>query len=108
MSADSLEGLREALRRFADERDWERFHVPKNLAMALIVEAAELVEHFQWLTPREAEELPAWRRAEVADEIGDVLLYLVRLADRLGIDPVEAARAKMVKNALKYPAPDGR
>ncbi len=108
MSADSLDGLREALRRFADERDWERFHVPKNLAMALIVEAAELVEHFQWLTPQEAAELPQARRAEVADEIGDVLLYLVRLSDRLGIDPVEAARAKMVKNALKYPAPDGR
>jgi NTP pyrophosphatase (non-canonical NTP hydrolase) len=108
MSADSLDGLREALRRFADERDWERFHGPKNLAMALIVEAAELVEHFQWLTPQEAGELPAGRRAEVADEIGDMLLYLVRLADRLGIDPVEAARAKMAKNALKYPAPDGR
>lgn len=108
MSADSLDELREALRRFADARDWERFHVPKNLAMALIVEAAELVEHFQWLTPQEAAELPEARRAEVADEIADVLLYLVRLADRLGIDPVEAARAKMVKNALKYPAPGGR
>ncbi|MEO8039856.1 MAG: nucleotide pyrophosphohydrolase [Betaproteobacteria bacterium] len=102
---DSLQCLRAALRQFAAARDWERFHLPKNIAMALIVEAAELVEHFQWLTPEQSGNLDAAQRAEVADEIADVLLYLVRMADVLDVDPVEAARAKMIKNALKYPAP---
>lgn len=101
---DSVEGLRDALRAFAAERDWERFHLPKNLAMALIVEAAELVEHFQWLTAEESASLAPHKLDEVGEEIADVLLYLVRLADVLGIDPVDAARAKMVKNARKYPA----
>jgi len=103
--SDSLVGLRDALREFAAARDWEQYHLPKNLAMALIVEAAELVEHFQWLTPEQSAELDGARRAAVGDEVADVLLYLVRLADVLGIDPIEAARAKMVKNAVKYPAP---
>lgn len=103
--SDSLVGLRDALREFAAARDWEQYHLPKNLAMALIVEAAELVEHFQWLTPEQSADLDGTRRAAVGDEVADVLLYLVRLADVLGIDPIEAARAKMVKNAVKYPAP---
>jgi NTP pyrophosphatase (non-canonical NTP hydrolase) len=102
---DSLVGLRDALREFAAARDWEQFHLPKNLAMALIVEAAELVEHFQWLTPVQSATLGAERRSHVGEEIADVLLYLILLADALGIDPIEAARAKMVKNAIKYPAP---
>jgi NTP pyrophosphatase (non-canonical NTP hydrolase) len=106
-SVDSLEGLRDAMRTFAAERDWERFHLPKNLAMALIVEAAELVEHFQWLTAEESASLPPQKLDEVGEEIADVLLYLVRMADILGIDPVAAARAKMVKNARKYPATKG-
>jgi dCTP diphosphatase len=106
-SDDSVEGLRDAMRAFAAERDWERFHLPKNLAMALIVEAAELVEHFQWLTPEESAGLAPQKLDEVGDEIADVLLYLVRLADVLGIDPVAAARAKMIKNARKYPATRG-
>lgn len=106
-SGDSVEGLRDAMRAFAVERDWERFHLPKNLAMALIVEAAELVEHFQWLTPEESARLAPQKLDEVGDEIADVLLYLVRLADVLGIDPVAAARAKMIKNARKYPATRG-
>lgn len=104
-ASDSLLGLRDALRDFAAARDWEQFHMPKNLAMALIVEAAELVEHFQWLTPVQSATLSAERRSDIGEEIADVLLYLILLADVLGIDPIEAARAKMVKNALKYPAP---
>ena len=100
-----LNTLRDALRAFCAERDWHRFHTPKNLVMALSVEAAELVEHFQWSTPEESLALPADKRAEVADEIADVLIYLTELADVLGIDPIDAARAKIVKNAAKYPPP---
>ena len=100
-----LTGLRDALRAFCAARDWHRFHTPKNLVMALSVEAAELVEHFQWATAEESQNLSAAQRAEVADEIADVLIYLTELADVLGIDPIEAARAKIVKNAVKYPPP---
>jgi NTP pyrophosphatase (non-canonical NTP hydrolase) len=104
---DSLSDLRERLRQFAAERDWEQFHVPKNLAMSVAIEAAEIMEHFQWLTPDESAALPAPQRAAVAREIADVLLYLVRLADVLDIDPVEAALDKMAINARKYPAVRG-
>jgi dCTP diphosphatase len=100
-----LTTLRDALRAFCAARDWHRFHTPKNLVMALSVEAAELVEHFQWATPEESLDLAADKRAEVADEIADVLIYLTELADVLGIDPIAAARDKIVKNAAKYPAP---
>jgi dCTP diphosphatase len=100
-----LTTLRDALRDFCAARDWHRFHTPKNLVMALSVEAAELVEHFQWATPEESLSLPPEKRAEVADEIADVLIYLTELADVLGIDPIDAARAKIVKNAAKYPPP---
>jgi NTP pyrophosphatase (non-canonical NTP hydrolase) len=96
-------GLRDALRRFAAARDWEQFHTPKNLAMALAVEAAELLEHFQWLTPGESARLDARRKRAVEDEIADVLLYLTRLADVLDIDPLAAARRKMGVNSRKYP-----
>lgn len=102
---NDLIALRDALRVFCAERDWHRYHTPKNLVMALSVEAAELVEHFQWATPEESVALPPDKRAEVADEIADVLIYLTELADVLGVDMIAAARAKMVKNALKYPAP---
>jgi NTP pyrophosphatase (non-canonical NTP hydrolase) len=98
-----LDALRDALRRFAAARDWEQFHTPKNLAMALSVEAAELLEHFQWLTVEQSARLDARRKRAVADEIADVLLYLTRLADVLGIDPVAAARRKMRINARNYP-----
>ena len=101
---DPLQDLRAALRRFAAERDWERFHSPKNLAMALSVEVAELVEHFQWLSEDESGALPAERLAQVREELADVLIYLVRLADRLDVELLAAAREKMVKNALKCPA----
>lgn len=99
-----LEALRDRLREFARERDWEQFHAPKNLAMALIVEAAELVEHFQWLTESESKTLSPEKREQVAQELADVLIYLVRLADRLDIDLLDAAARKIVINAGKYPA----
>ncbi len=89
-----LTTLRDALRAFCAARDWHRYHTPKNLVMALSVEAAELVEHFQWATPEESLNLAAEKRAEVADEIADVLIYLTELADVLGIDPIAAARAE--------------
>jgi len=105
---DSLEGLRAKLDAFAVERDWAQFHNPKNLVMALSGEVGELTEHFQWLTPEECERLAAGTRAEVELEIADVLLFLVRLADRLGIDPVQAAEKKLALNAAKYPVEKSR
>jgi dCTP diphosphatase len=103
MSGDSLTDLTARVRQFADERDWQQFHSPKNLASALIVEAAELLEHFQWLTGAESESLDAGKRADVALEMADVLIYLVRLADRLDIDLIDAAAKKLAINAQKYP-----
>lgn len=96
--------LRDKLRAFAEARDWDQFHSPKNLSMALMVEAAELMEHFQWLTETQSAELAADVRQAVGEELADILLYLVRLSDRLGIDLREAALLKLEKNALKYPA----
>ncbi|MFM9924833.1 nucleotide pyrophosphohydrolase [Variovorax sp. H27-G14] len=102
---NDLTSLTQALRDFAQARDWEQFHSPKNLASALSVEAAELLEHFQWLTEAQSRSLPPDKRAEIGTEIADVFLYLLQLADKLGIDVVEAAKSKMVLNAKKYPAP---
>ena len=99
----NLASLRDALRRFAAARDWQRFHTPKNLAMALSVEAAELLEHFQWLTAEQSAKLTPARKRAVAAEVADVLLYLTRLADVLQIDPLAAARRKLRQNARKYP-----
>jgi len=96
--------LRDKLRKFVAERDWDQYHSPKNLAMALSVEAAELVEHFQWLTEEQSRRLPPGKLEEVRDEMADVLVYLVRLADKLEVDLLEAAAQKIEKNALKYPA----
>jgi len=104
----TIERLQDEVRRFADARAWGEFHTPKNLAMALAVEAAELMEHFQWLTPGESAALPASRKREVAQEIADVLIYLVRLSDVLGIDPLSAAFAKLSVNARKYPVARAR
>lgn len=103
MNEDTLLSLRAALRSFAAERDWERFHTPKNLAMALAGEAGEVIEHFQWLTSEESAALPDAERAAVALELADVLLYLVRLADVLQIDLADAARRKLAINADRYP-----
>ncbi|MGH8696651.1 MAG: nucleotide pyrophosphohydrolase [Burkholderiales bacterium] len=107
-SIDSLDTLRTRLRSFVAEREWDKFHNPKNLVMALIVEAGELVEQFQWLTPHEADSLRPEQRAEVELEIADVLIYLVELADRLGIDPLAAAEKKLALNAVKYPVEKAR
>ena len=100
-----LLALRDTLREFAAARHWRAFHTPKNLAMALIVEAAELVEHFQWATPEESCRLAPEKAAAVRDEVADVLIYLVEIADVLDIDLIAAAKGKVAKNALKYPAP---
>ncbi len=99
-----IAALQQALRHFAAERHWEQFHSPKNLAMALSVEAAELVEIFQWLTESQSAELDAATRAAVAEEIADVQIYLARLADRLNIDIPQAVDEKLARNAHKYPA----
>ena len=98
-----LESLRDQLRTFAAERDWDQFHSPKNLAAALAVEASELLEHFQWLTEAQSQQLPPETLGEVGAELADVLLYLIRISDKLGIDLIEAASAKIVLNAEKYP-----
>ena len=103
-----LEGLRDDLRAFCKERDWEQFHSPKNLAMALSAEAGELLEIFQWLTEAQSRSLDAKERARAHEEVADILLYLVRIADQLGIDPIEAARRKLVENAQKYPVEKAR
>ncbi len=100
----SVEDLSGAIDTFVKERDWEQFHSPKNLAMALSVEVAEIVEHFQWLTEQESQNLSAEKLAEVREEIGDVMIYLTELANKLGVDPLEAAKAKMIINEQKYPA----
>ena len=105
---DSLDSLRDRLRVFIAERDWDQFHNPKNLAMALVAETGELVEHFQWLTPEQADSLPPGTRAEVEHEIADVLIFLVELADRLNIDPLAAAERKLALNAQKYPVEKAR
>ena len=96
--------LRDQLRAFAEARDWDQFHSPKNLNMALMVEVAELMEHFQWLTETQSANLDAAKKAVVAEELADILLYLVRLADKLGVDLLQAALHKLEKNAVKYPA----
>ena len=100
---DSLQDLAQQLDQFAKDRDWQQFHSPKNLASALVVEAGELLEHFQWLTEEQSRALLPEKRDAVAAEVADVLLYLIQFAHALGIDPVEAAQAKLKLNALKYP-----
>ncbi|OKY75338.1 MAG: nucleotide pyrophosphohydrolase [Desulfobulbaceae bacterium DB1] len=99
-----MKKMMEAVKLFRDERSWEQFHSPKNLSMALMVECAELVEHFQWLSQEESRNLPLEKRQAVEEEIGDVLIYLVNLAEKLGVDPLEAAWRKLAKNRIKYPA----
>jgi len=104
----SLSSLRDSLRRFAAERDWDQYHSPKNLAAALIVEAAELLEHFQWMPEDASRSLTTEQLGQVREEMADVFIYLIRLADKLDIDLLEAARHKIVKNARKYPADKAR
>src|ERR1700722_1926058 len=107
-SQDPIEVLRGKLRQFAAERDWDKFHSPKNLAMALSVEAAELLEHFQWLSDAESAALAPAKRVKIREELADVLLYLIRLADKLDIDLATAATYKLSVNAQKYPVRKAR
>ncbi len=100
----SLQQLNKKIRQFVDDRDWEQFHSPKNLAMALSVEAAELVEIFQWMTEKDSSNLNETDKARAAEEIADVLVYLLRISEKLDIDPLQAAESKLIKNCKKYPA----
>ena len=104
MSANRLAELQRRLAEFAAARDWDQFHSPKNLAMALAVEAAELVEEFQWLTEEQSRALEPERHERVRLEAADVLIYLLRLADKLDIDLLRAAADKIAQNEEKYPA----
>ena len=99
-----MKDLIEQVKHFRRERDWDQYHSPKNLVMALVVEVSELAEHFQWLTEKQSSSLPPDKLAEVQEELGDVLIYLANLCDKLGIDPLAAAHDKLRKNRLKYPA----
>lgn len=108
MSHNDLDTLKNHLREFADTRDWNQFHSPKNLCMALSVEVAEITEHFQWLTEEQSRSLSQEKLDEVATELADTLLYLVRLADRLEIDLLTAALKKMKTNEQKYPVDQSR
>jgi len=101
---NELEALRVRISKFADERDWNQFHSPKNLSMALIVEAAELVENFQWMKQKESFALSKDKLEAVEEELADILVYLVRMADQLDIDLVSAAKKKIKSNEAKYPA----
>lgn len=101
----TISQLRDLVRQFVDERDWRQFHNPKNLAMALTVEAGELMEHFQWLTTEQVVRGDGFDRAAVAEELSDVTAYALAIANSLDIDLASALNAKMVKNRAKYPAP---
>jgi NTP pyrophosphatase (non-canonical NTP hydrolase) len=104
MQKDSLENIRQVLADFARRRDWDQFHSPKNLSMALIAEAAELVEHFQWLTEEQSKNPGPEKHGEIALELADILIFLVRIADKLGIDLLAAAEQKIEINEQRYPA----
>lgn len=99
----NLHKLTQKIRDFNAKRDWEQFHCPKNLAMALHVEVAEIAEHFQWLTAEQSMKLNAAKLSQIKDEIGDTLIFLLNLSDKLGIDPLAAAADKLKKNQKKYP-----
>jgi len=106
--ADSLSDLKQKLQQFVDERDWAQFHSPKNLAMAMIVEAAELVEHFQWNTELESSVLDDAKREQVGHELADTFVYLLRIAEVLNIDLIDVTNKKIALNALKYPVDKAR
>ena len=108
MTDSFLHQLNEEVNLFVEERDWGPFQTPKNLSMALIVEAAELVEHFQWMRPEESDSLTNDKKKKVAEELADILIYTVRLADRLGLDLEQSAKDKLTKNYRKYPVEKAR
>jgi NTP pyrophosphatase (non-canonical NTP hydrolase) len=105
---DPLVSLRDALRTFAAEREWDQFHSPKNLAAAISVEAAEILQHFQWMSDDESMRLSSDAVSKVREEIADVLLYLIRLADKLDLNLLEAAESKIQLNAIRYPVEKAR
>ncbi len=108
MAEADFDQIRKQVRQFVVERDWDQFHSPKNLSMALIVEAAELVEHFQWLTEEQSCNLSPEKLAEVELELADIQIYLISLAEKLKLDLVAAAEKKLVLNARKYPVDKAR
>ena len=103
-----MNNLTKQIRTFAKKRDWQQFHSPKNLAMALSVEASEIVEIFQWLTQEQSRSLNKSQKSHLEEEIGDVMIYLTNLADKFNLDPLEAAKKKMKLNAKKYPVDKAR
>jgi dCTP diphosphatase len=104
MSKGYMDDIRDQLRVFAEKRNWDQFHSPKNLVMALMSELGELAEHFQWLTEPASFNLADDKRAQVEDELADIFIYVVRLSDKLNVDLIKAARRKIAKNEIKYPA----
>jgi len=100
---DSLETLRARLARFARDRDWDQFHSPKNLSMALIAETAELIEHFQWLSQDDSRNLDTDKKQEVAMELADILIFLIRVADKVDVDLIKSAWEKIEINEARYP-----
>lgn len=99
-----MDELLKTLRAFNEERDWGQYHSPKNLATALMVEAGEIAEHFQWMTQEQSRKVDGEKLEKIKQEIGDVMLYLMNLSDKLGVDPIEAASEKLEINRRKYPA----
>ncbi|WP_455210344.1 nucleotide pyrophosphohydrolase [Kaarinaea lacus] len=104
MVEDPVDDIKHRLRKFVAERDWQQFNTPKNLSMALIAEAGELVEHFQWLTDEQSKNLDGDQLKAVSHELADIFIYLLRLADELNIDLIKATNEKMLINNKKYPA----
>ena len=104
----SVQQLRETVRQFVEERDWNQFHAPKNLSMALAIEAGELMEHFQWITPEASRDLEPAALHDVGEELADVLCYLIAIANELNLDISSTLLAKMEKNRQKYPVEDYR
>ncbi|PST95468.1 nucleotide pyrophosphohydrolase [Photobacterium iliopiscarium] len=102
-SANDIKKLQDALAEFAQQRNWDQFHTPKNLVMALSGEVGELIEIFQWLTPEQSQQLPPQKKQHASEEIADVMMYLLRLADKCDIDVMQACQEKIQQNAAKYP-----
>lgn len=102
--SNTIKNLSNDLKDFAIKRDWEQFHTPKNLSMALIAEAAELVEHFQWLTPEESKNVSGEKLKDISHEMADIFIYLLRMAEQLDVDLVTATREKMAINEKRFPA----
>jgi dCTP diphosphatase len=103
-----IKKILEQIRRFRDERDWMQFHDPKNMAVSVVIEASELLEHFQWKSKEEVEKYVKENKAEIQDEVADVALYLFELADNLGVDLIDAMEKKLEKNKQKYPIEKAR